>query len=323
MLHKNSTTLTMKRLLIGLSLVIFLSLISIYIFVPRDIIVSKVSLINCNAEGATRMVLQPANWQKWWLKDRNNSRSNPPFIYNGTSYKIIKVLQNSVDVVITGSNYKTLSTIYILGLPSDTVVIQWKADIFSGYNPVGKIQSYQHAISIKNNMTDILSNLRSFLENKENIYGINIQKTSTTDTLLIAAKSFSPGYPNTSVIYNTVHLLQKFIAEKGALQTGSPMVNITKLNDKQYQYMVAIPTDKALKNEGNFFSRKMVKGNFLVTEVRGGINTVNKAMSNMQLYIADYKKTTMAIPFQSLVTDRSKEADTTKWITKVYFPIFY
>jgi hypothetical protein len=29
----------------------------------------------------------------------------------------------------------------------------------------------------------------------------------------------------------------------------------------------------------------------------------------------------MAIPFQSLVTDRSKQPDTTKWITNIYTPV--
>jgi hypothetical protein len=29
----------------------------------------------------------------------------------------------------------------------------------------------------------------------------------------------------------------------------------------------------------------------------------------------------MAIPFQSLITDRVKEPDTAKWITKLYAPV--
>jgi hypothetical protein len=45
-------------------------------------------------------------------------------------------------------------------------------------------------------------------------------------------------------------------------------------------------------------------------------------MGQMKNYISDYQRTVMAIPFQSLVTDRRKEADTTKWLTKLYFPIF-
>jgi hypothetical protein len=41
----------------------------------------------------------------------------------------------------------------------------------------------------------------------------------------------------------------------------------------------------------------------------------------MQLYFDDYDKTSMAITFQYLVTDRIKEADTAKWITEIYAPV--
>jgi hypothetical protein len=30
----------------------------------------------------------------------------------------------------------------------------------------------------------------------------------------------------------------------------------------------------------------------------------------------------MAIPFQLLVTDRSTESDTSKWVTHIYVPVF-
>jgi len=318
----------MKKLLITLSILIFLSLLSIYIFIPGNITISKVVVINCNENGASRMLLQPLNWKKWWV--HNTSASVPGYaakgdsvIYKETKYRITNLLHNSVNVSIENRNSKTNSTIDILPMASDTIAIQWKANIFAGSNPIRRIQKYQQAVSIKNNMTAILFNLRSFLEKKENIYEINIHSTSTTDTLLVATKSVSPGYPATPVIYKSIKMLQKFIAQKGAGQTGAPMVNVTKLDDGNYQYMTAIPTNIALKDEGNIFFSKMVKGNFLVAEVRGGIKTVNKAMDNMDLYISDYKKTPMAIPFQSLITDRSKEGDTSKWLTKIYFPIYH
>jgi hypothetical protein len=37
--------------------------------------------------------------------------------------------------------------------------------------------------------------------------------------------------------------------------------------------------------------------------------------------MSDYQQTAMAIPFESLVTDRSREPDTLKWITNIYVPV--
>jgi hypothetical protein len=45
-------------------------------------------------------------------------------------------------------------------------------------------------------------------------------------------------------------------------------------------------------------------------------------LHQIQLYIQDYHRTLMALPFQQLITDRSAEPDTTRWITDIYVPLF-
>lgn len=318
----------MRRLIISFFILLLLSLVGIYVFIPRTISISKTAYVDCNIDGAARILLQPGQWKKWWVNntifaDQAFSIKNDAFVYKEAAYKITRLSRNSVDLTIDKGNSKTNSTLQFFPFNADSVAIIWKASLASGQNPFGKVQRYWQAISIKKDMTNILLNLHSFLGNKENIYGINIQKTSTTDTLLVAAKSVSQVYPNQEMIYNSINMLTEFIAKKGALQTGAPMLNITKVNNNQYQYMVAVPTNVPLPGEGNVFLRRMIRGSFLVTEVKGGINAVNNATNNMENYIADYKKTVMAIPFQSLLTDRSKETDSAKWITKIYFPVYY
>ena len=67
----------------------------------------------------------------------------------------------------------------------------------------------------------------------------------------------------------------------------------------------------------------MVLGNILVGEVKGGLSTILNAEKQLANYVFDYGKASPAIPFQSLVTDRSLEADSSKWITRLNYPIFY
>ncbi len=66
----------------------------------------------------------------------------------------------------------------------------------------------------------------------------------------------------------------------------------------------------------------MINGSFMVTEVQGGETKVQKSLEQLELYAADYKKTQMAIPFQYLVTDRIREPDSSKWITRIYLPVY-
>jgi hypothetical protein len=37
--------------------------------------------------------------------------------------------------------------------------------------------------------------------------------------------------------------------------------------------------------------------------------------------VQDHQRVAPAIPFQSLVTDRTKQPDTSKWVTRLYWPI--
>jgi hypothetical protein len=62
-------------------------------------------------------------------------------------------------------------------------------------------------------------------------------------------------------------------------------------------------------------------GNILITEIKGGSASIDKAFKEMENYVSDYRRTPPAIPFQSLVTDRMKEPDTSKWITRIFYPV--
>jgi hypothetical protein len=62
-------------------------------------------------------------------------------------------------------------------------------------------------------------------------------------------------------------------------------------------------------------------GNILITEVKGGQNEITNAYKQIQNYVSDYNRSAPAIPFESLVTDRRKEPDSSKWITRIYYPV--
>lgn len=99
------------------------------------------------------------------------------------------------------------------------------------------------------------------------------------------------------------------------------MMNIRESGNGGYETQVAVPTDRLLQNDGKIHYRRMVPGNFMVSEVQGGPFTISEAMKQLDYYISDYKKTVMAKPFQTLVTNRLTETDTAKWLTKIYIPV--
>ena len=86
--------------------------------------------------------------------------------------------------------------------------------------------------------------------------------------------------------------------------------------------MVAIPINKVIPENEKFVSKRMVPGKILVAQVRGGTYTTAAALRKLEIYMDDNRLSSPAIPFESLLTNRIEEPDTTKWITKIYYPIY-
>ncbi|MEJ7680918.1 MAG: hypothetical protein WKG06_24320 [Segetibacter sp.] len=213
------------------------------------------------------------------------------------------------------------SILRILPLKSDSSIIVWRLIIKNSSNPVSRINNYLEAGRIKGNMKVILKLMTLYLENRGKVYGIKIENERVKDTLLISTTTFVKDYPSVQTIYGSIDNLRAFIKARQAKETNYPMLHVEKTPDG-YKTMVAIPVNKLLESNGQYVFKRMVPGNILVAEVKGGAFRVQEALAQMENFIQDSELISPAIPFESLITDRLKEKDTSKWITKIYYPIF-
>ena len=309
----------MKKWLIAVAALFIILVISIYIFIPSELTVSTVSAAKCTSTGAVRILSDTDGWKKWW--PGNENLQGKKLVYKNNSYTVSEFVINGFKINIGGNGGTVESRLNLIPISYDSTLIQWQWKLSTSTNPITRVTQYQNAVAIKNSMDDILANLRRFLDVPKNIYGITITQTSTKDTALIATKRTFSFYPADSNIYGMINELKKYFASQKLLVTGDPMMNVTDLGNGKFEAMVALPTNKEVRPQGDFFFRSMVRGNFLTTEVTGGNAAVAHAAKEMQYYIDDYKRSAMAIPFQSLMVDRSVETDSSLWITKLYFPV--
>ncbi|MBD0333011.1 MAG: hypothetical protein ICV66_10170 [Chitinophagaceae bacterium] len=180
---------------------------------------------------------------------------------------------------------------------------------------------FLHSKKIQAHFKNILQRLKVFAEDNRNIYGMDIQQTKVKDSAFVAIKKELKEYPNTELIYSLINQLRNYIKANNVVQTDYPMMHVDEVDENLYEVMVAIPIDKILEGNGTIHPKRMVLGNILVAEVKGGVETVRKGMAELDNYVHDFSKVSPAIPYESLVTDRSKEADTTKWVTRLYYPV--
>jgi hypothetical protein len=171
-------------------------------------------------------------------------------------------------------------------------------------------------------MAGILHHLQSFAEDKKNVYGFDIKQVSTKDTFLVTTKAVFSSYPSTANTYQLINKLKDYIDQQDAKQTGYPIINITQLDTNRFQVMTAVPVNKQLTNNGPIFFTRMVPGQFLAIDVKGGPSQVQEAVNQLHLYFSDYQRTSMAIPFQALITDRVAQPDTLQWNTRIYQPVY-
>ena len=313
----------MKKLLIGLLVIIVLSSITAFILIPQQLSVSSISIMKANENATFRNLSDQNKWTKWWPSQKQEGLQKDYFPYNGYNYQLTKKLYKAIEVNMVKENQAFKGDIIILPISSDSIAVKWKSTLMTGNNPINRILSYQRAKKIKNNMEVILDSLKSFSENKQRVYAYNIQRTTVKDTFLIATKLTTTHYPSTKEIYSLVEILKNYIESRGAIKTNYPMLNVSTNDSIHYTTMVAIPTNRVLPDNGNIAFKLLMadKDKTLTAEVKGGLQNIKKAHKELSLYMKDYNLSSRVIDWELLITDRSKETDSTKWITKIYIPV--
>lgn len=314
----------MKKLLLFLIVILVLFGLGVYVFIPAKLSITSTAVIKTTDIGTERFVIDEANWGKWWNYSKDSSIHPAPasFMVNGDAFKLIQKFYKSIDIRINHNSRELKSKLLIISLAVDSTGIEWNCDYEPGNNPFARLAGYFDARQLKKNMDEVLVNLKAFLSKNENVYGIPIERNHLKDTLYVTAKTILPTQPSNADIYALIKKIQDYAARNNVKQTGSPIYNVTEMENNRYQLMAGIPLDRSLKEVDGFSMKYMVKGSFIITEVVGGDYTVNKASESLLQYFQDFHKTSMAMNFTMLVTDRLLQPDSSKWITKLYQPVY-
>ncbi len=307
----------MKKLLLVVLILIIIIISSIYILIPKKIVVSTITYTDVKNKTTLRYLQNITKWQQWISKPLDDDST---FNYKNYNFKVLQIGNVSTKILI---NNNIQSEIIIIPYTLDSSAIEWQFSIATGYNPFNRLVQYQLAKNLKNTLAPLLTNFQSKVQNTVNVYGFNIHRTTITDTTLISVKKVFKHYPSTEEIYLVINELKNYIEQQRGVQRNYPMLNITFLKDSNFKVMVGIPTDKPLPENSKFKEKRMIKlvNKTLCTDVSGDDITVQQALRATNDYMNDNELSSPVIPFQQLITDRIKQHDSTKWITKIFTPI--
>lgn len=300
-----------------------LLLTSAYVFFPTKIDSSNIVKIHCVMNSASRYVINENKWAKWWpgTITHDSASDKDIFHYKRYRYIITEIKYNAILIETQANELTVKGTLFFLPLGFDSIRVEWKYGLSTTSNPINRLHLYWEAKKINNNILDIMKNMKAFLEKPENVYGMHIDEIKVKDTILVSTNFSSPQYPSTQKIYDLINGIKSYIALNHAKETNYPMLHVWQ-DSGFYKTQVAIPVNVVIPQNNVYAIKRMVPGKILVGQVTGGAYTANDAIRQMGIFLTDHGMSSPAIPFESLVTNRMEEPDTSKWITKIYYPVF-
>lgn len=310
----------MKKWIGILFVVIIILGVAIYTLIPSQLKVGGYVRIDKPSGLITRLFVMPEKAKNWWPGEKINDTE---FIYQQVHYRFTQWNPINIAFEATIGDMVTSATINTITTQMDTTNLQIDYLPFStSLNPIKRFEIYQNASLLKKQLDSIASAMKRYSEKEENIYGISIVRSRVKDSSLISTKKLYKLKPSNQDIHNLVQVLKNYAAQNGGVEHDYPMLNIRETLDHQFEAMVAIPLMRDIPSKGNIIIKKMILGNILEAKVVGGPSHIANGEIAIKNYADDFNKKSPAIPFQSLVTDRSVESDSTKWITYLKYPVF-
>ncbi len=305
----------MKKLLIGSLVLVTVVILASYVIIPSKIKVSSITIANANDIAAHRVLMDEGNWAKWWPNKK-------AFQLDETRFWLTQKMLNSFDLMIYNEGDSVNSQLQLILVNTDSVNLVWSFEIASGNNPMKRFSHYYAATAIKKKLDFLLDSLAAYLSDKRNIYGFDVKKVLVTDSVLISTRKTFDHYPDEFETEEMIKRLRAYISINKAKEMNFPMLHVKQMDSIHFEAMTAIATDFKLPDNNEFAAKMLLKGgNLLEGEVKGGHATITKSFDEFEKLIKDYRKTSPAIPYQLMITDRTKEMDTTKWVTKLCYPI--
>ena len=308
----------MKKIIFGLLIMVLLLWGAVYLFIPNIIKLKSTIGIKATRPGLNRMLLDKNSVAKWWP----GKISNDSFYLNNFAYRFSNSNISVLPVSIYTKTINLPTSLFFVEILTDSTKLEWVGAMATSYNPFKRLAAFFKAKKVETDMLIVLKKMENFYKVPENIYGVEIKKELVADSTLIQTSGICKGYPSNQFIYGLINKLKNYALQNDAAVSGYPMLNINAADNLNYVVKVALPVDKALANSSDILQKRMLgRGNILVAEVKGGIGVTNIAIEQIKKYAEDYQRVAPAIPFYSLITDRTKETDSSKWVTKIYFPV--
>lgn len=169
-----------------------------------------------------------------------------------------------------------------------------------------------------------LQNLKAYMEDSKRFYGYEIQLVKVEDTAFLFK---SVTVPLSMKREATRKLFDELIAYAASQEAGYNGVRIfySLKGEKDIKLFASIGVTKAMDpapTTGIEYKKMPLGKNLLVASYQGSLSEVDKAYQAMDRFKSDHNFTSMAIPFQKILSDGYDFSDEQVVQLKIYSPVF-
>ncbi len=310
----------MKKGIFVLLFICALLLACVYIFIPSNIVVSSVRDVTTFQHSVVKFIASKQKLNACFVKIATKKDST--YTYKKMSYTIKNIGFNITEIEIGDNNISTTSNLLPVINTTDSTKLLWRTNIMTGFNPIERIKKYYTAKKIEESMGELMDEMKKYLDNPLNTYGIVVKQIRLTDSTLITTKITTGGEPKATEIFAQVKKLEDYAKSKNVNPTNSPMLNIKKIDDTHFESMIGLPVSRRVEDTKDIQLKRMPYGGFMfTTEIKGGNQSIKNGFEKLRIFTEDANRASPAIPYQLMITNRASESDTSKWITILYYPI--
>jgi len=312
-----------KRVWIFLGL-IFLLILTLAFTLPLQSNVKETLRFSTTYEALFRQLMYDKTWHKWWPGEVEVANQKLTFKQDEFRYTVDRVLLNAFELKTSTSFLTINSVLHLTHETKDQVTLTLATSIPLPYNPIDRIKALFFSSRLKASYKEVLVKLSNYYTSVENLYDLDIKRSNVQVEYIATQSHTFSHYPSAKEIYSLIDQIKSYIKNQGGTETGFPMLHVSEISTRQFLTQIGIPTDKQLPDSKAINSKRMLKGGFILTaEVTGSRQVISDAKRQMEFYIQDQGKTSVAISYESLVTNRVEQPDSNKWVTQLYFPIIY
>lgn len=313
----------MRKAVLMVLIVLLAATAFVYLLIPNIVSFSRVATVGASRDGLSRKLFNEQNWSSWWPGTVNQSNTVVEnFHHHNSAFAVDKKTTSSIDIYVEQDEVKATTSLNIINKNFDTTQLIWTGAIATSYNPIKRIKVFLASRAMIRDIDTVLNRMQSYYSETGHVYDYNIREVPVKDSMLVSTYAISRGYPSVAFIYQLIDQLHQHVARYEAKEMGYPMLNVSTMDSTSFLTRVAIPVNKSLPSSGNIAAKQMpFGGNILVADVKGGTWSVRNALQQVENYIVDHHRSAPAIPFLSMITDRRQEPDTSKWLTRIYYPV--